>query len=136
MFKPTIMTYLILVAVLLLGCSSSTLTPVQSLTKASTSTSTPIPEENSELASYFQGFTGAFVFYDQNSNQTLRYNPDRCAERVLPASTFKILNALIGLETGVIPDESYVIKWDGTQYPNASWNQDHTLKTAMQNSIV
>jgi len=46
------------------------------------------------------------------------------------------MNSLIGLETGVIPDENYVIKWDGTQYPIPAWNQDHTLKTAIQNSVV
>ena len=46
------------------------------------------------------------------------------------------MNSLIGLETGVIPDENYVIKWDGTKYDIPSWNQDHTLKTAIQNSVV
>ena len=99
-------------------------------------TPTPASVEKPELASYFQVFTDAFEFYDLNSNQTLRYNPQQCAERFLPASTFKILNALIGLETGVIPDENYVIHWNGTQYPVASWNQDQTLKTALQNSVV
>jgi beta-lactamase class D len=89
-----------------------------------------------ELEKFFQGFTGAFVLYDLNANRYLRYNPQRCAERFLPASTFKIVNALIGLETGVIPDENYVIKWDGTHYDNPAWNQDHTLKTAIQNSVV
>ncbi len=88
------------------------------------------------LEKYFQGFDGAFVSYDLQNDQYTRYNPERCTERLLPASTFKILNALIGLETGVIPDENYVILWDGTQYPTQSWNQDHTLKTAFQNSVV
>jgi beta-lactamase class D len=46
------------------------------------------------------------------------------------------MNSLIALETGVIPDENYVIEWDGTQHEIASWNQDHTLKTAIQNSVV
>ncbi|MGE5462586.1 MAG: class D beta-lactamase [Syntrophothermus sp.] len=89
-----------------------------------------------DMADDFHGFDGAFVLYDLNSGRYTRYNPERCDERLLPASTFKILNALVGLETGVIPDESYVIPWDGTQYEIASWNQDHTLKTAFQNSVV
>jgi len=77
------------------------------------------------------------VLYDLNGNRYIRYNPERCAERFLPASTFKIINSLIGLESGVIPDENYVIKWDGTPYDDIpSWNQDHTLKTAIQNSVV
>ena len=74
--------------------------------------------------------------YDLKNNRYTRYAPEQGAERLLPASTFKILASLIGLETGVIPDENYVIKWDGTRYPIPSWNQDHTLKTAIQNSVV
>ena len=76
------------------------------------------------------------MLYELNANQTIRYNPEQCAERLLPVSTFKIMIVLIGLETGIIPDENYVIKWDGTQHDNPAWNQDHTLKTAMQYSVV
>jgi beta-lactamase class D len=98
---------------------------------------TTVKEEvRPELEKYFQGFNGAFVLYDLNNNRYIRYNPDRCAERLLPASTFKIMNALIALETGVVPDQDHVIAWDGTQYPFAAWNQDHTLKTAFQGSVV
>jgi beta-lactamase class D len=97
---------------------------------------TAIEEVKPELGKYFDGFNGAFVLYGLNGNRYVRYDPQRCAERLLPASTFKIINALIGLETGVIPDENYVIPWDGTQYENSTWNQDHTLKTAFQNSVV
>jgi beta-lactamase class D len=97
---------------------------------------TPVSEVKPELGKYFQGLTGAFVLYDLSGQRTIRYNPERCAARFLPASTFKIMNSLIGLETGVIPDEDYVIKWDGTQYDIPAWNQDHTLKTAIQNSVV
>lgn len=123
-----------LFVILLMGCSSSRVPPIPSPTP--TAIPTPASVEKPELASYFQDFTGAFVLHNQNDNQTTRYNVQRCAERLLPASTFKILNALIGLETNVIPDENYVIHWDGKQYPTTSWNQDQTLKTAMQNSVV
>jgi beta-lactamase class D len=116
----------------LAGCvgGSSTLLP------SPASTATITSEDKLELEKYFQDFTGAFVLYDLNNDHYSRYNPERCAERFLPASTFKILNSLIGLETGVIPDEDYVIKWDGTQYENSAWNRDHTLKTAIQHSVV
>jgi beta-lactamase class D len=91
---------------------------------------------NPDLESYFQGLDGAFVLYDLNNNRYTRYHPEQCAGRLLPASTFKIMNALIGLETGVIPDENYTMTWDGTQYPYPAWNQDHTLKTAFRDSVV
>jgi beta-lactamase class D len=69
-------------------------------------------------------------------NHYFRYHPDRCAERFIPASTFKIVNSLAGLESGTIPDQSYVIAWDGTSQPIAEWNQDHTLETAFRYSVV
>jgi beta-lactamase class D len=118
---------------LLAGCngrlSTSSPSPLASPTP-------PAWKDNLELESYFDGLPGAFVLYDLNDDHYSRYHPEKCAERLLPASTFKIMNALIGLETGVIPDEDYLIKWDGTQHQIASWNQDHSLKTAMQNSVV
>lgn len=97
---------------------------------------TAIEEVEPELGKYFEGFDGAFVLFDLNDNRYIRYHPQHCAERFLPASTFKIMTALIGLETGVIPDENYVIPWDGIKYDIPAWNQDHTLKTAFQNSVV
>ncbi|GAP12525.1 beta-lactamase class D [Longilinea arvoryzae] len=105
-------------------------------TTVQTETDLPVSEEKPELENFFEGMKGAFVLYDLNGQKTIRFNTQRCAEPFLPASTFKILNALIGLETGVISDENYKIAWDGTNYEIASWNQDQTLATAFQNSVV
>ena len=96
----------------------------------------PNSQEYPELGKFFREANGTFVLFDLNNNTYTRYNPVRSAERFLPASTFKIINSLIGLETGIIPDENYVIKWDGTRYDIPSWNQDHTLKSAISNSVV
>lgn len=93
-------------------------------------------EVRPEFGKYFDDYPGAFVLYDLNRDRYIRYNPERCAEGFLPASTFKILNSLIGLETGVIPDENFVIPWDGTNYNIPPWHQDHTLQSAIQNSVV
>jgi beta-lactamase class D len=132
---------LMLLSIFGVGCANTTTEseatppPTQSITVIATAN--PISAIDSiELEKYFRGLEAAFVLYDLNNDSYVRYNPERCAERFIPASTFKILNSLIGLETGVIPDETYVIQWDGTQYPVASWNQDHTLRTAIQNSVV
>lgn len=62
--------------------------------------------------------------------------PERATVGFLPASTFKLLNALIILETGVLPDLDTVVPWDGVEREFASWNQDHTLRTAIQESAV
>ena len=130
----------ILFTPLLIGCAETqpqSLSPPTSSQPMFVTTANPTIEViKPELEKYFQGFKGAFVLYDLNRNQYIRYNPERCAARFIPASTFKIMNSLIGLETGIIPDENYVIKWDGTSYNIPAWNQDHTLKTAIQNSVV
>ncbi|MDP4116440.1 MAG: penicillin-binding transpeptidase domain-containing protein, partial [Bacteroidota bacterium] len=36
----------------------------------------------------------------------------------------------------VIPDTSFIIKWDGPKNSYNVWNQDHSLKSAFQNSVV
>ena len=122
-----------LVTMLLMGCGANPTTSVTAL--PSPTPLTPVAD-NREFETFFGGFTGAFVLYDRNNDHYIYYNPQRCSEQFLPASTFKIMNSLIGLETGVISDENHVIQWDGTQYEIESWNRDHTLKTAMQNSVV
>ena len=88
------------------------------------------------VAKIFDGHTGAFVLFDMQKEKYFRYNQPRCAERFLPASTFKIPNSLIGLETGVITNENFVIKWDGVKRWNDEWNKDHTLATAIKFSVV
>jgi beta-lactamase class D len=121
---------------LLVSCTGPAPLPVDTPQPAPSPTIMPFLANPSDLEQNFQGFTGAFVLRALKSDQTLRFNPERCAKGFLPASTFKILNSLIGLETGVIPDENYLIKWNGTKYATPSWNRDHTLKTAFQNSVV
>ena len=54
----------------------------------------------------------------------------------MPASTFKILNTLIGLETEIIEGETYVIPWDSVNRQIQVWNREHNLTSAFQNSVV
>lgn len=82
------------------------------------------------------GVKGCFLLYDTKAAQYHAYNPKRCKVPFLPASTFKIPNSIIGLETGVIPDAEYVIKWDGVKRQIEAWNQDHTLRSAIAVSCV
>jgi beta-lactamase class D len=120
--------------ILLTACGNKqTPEPISTATE-----SVPKEEVRTDLAKYFQGYNldGAFVLYDLNADHFIRYNPKRCDEEFLPASTYKIVNALIALETGVATGADYAIKWDGTQYPIQEWNRDHTLRSAMQYSVV
>ena len=87
-------------------------------------------------ARHYGDFGGAFILYDRNADTYTRYHPQECDRRRSPASTFKILNSLIGLETGVIADEHFVIPWDSVPRWIPSWNRDHDLASAMANSVV
>jgi beta-lactamase class D len=118
---------------MLMGCGGD---PNAQLPTSLPVSTVPTVGDDLEFEKHFQGFTGAFVLYDQYSERYIRYQPERCSEQLLPASTFKIMNSLIGLETGVISDENHVIPWDGTKHDIPAWNQDHTLKTAIQDSVV
>jgi beta-lactamase class D len=82
------------------------------------------------------GVKGCFLLYDIKKDVYQIYNSTRCEQGFLPASTFKILHALIGLETGVITNESMVIPWDGVTRSVDEWNRDHTLASAIQYSVV
>ena len=79
---------------------------------------------------------GTVVLRSLNENRTFTYNEDRSLELFPPASTFKILNILIALEKGVVGSVGTEFIWDGTNFDNANWNQNHSLRSAFQASCV
>ena len=80
--------------------------------------------------------TGTMLVYDLKQNTTITIHPDRANDPLLPASTFKIFNSLVGLETGVLKDEHVVIPWDGVKREFESWNRDHDLQSAIAVSCL
>jgi beta-lactamase class D len=89
-----------------------------------------------DLGGFFPGFESALVVRDVARGTTVRHGGARAAARVSPCSTFKIPNSLIGLETGVIRDASFVLPWDGVRRPREEWNRDHDLRSAIKYSVV
>jgi len=131
---------LLVIVILFTGASIAMLRPgiVPSAVQA-----TPILAQ--DLSLFFKNTVGAFVLYDSNRNQYIRYNEARCGQRFSPKSTFKIPNSLIGLETGVIRDAEFVIPWNRQKYPPQDnwnqepfvhWAQDQTLRSAIKYSVV
>jgi beta-lactamase class D len=98
----------------------------------------PQKVSTSAIQAVFQkhGFDGCFVYYDLNQDEVVTYNYKRAGQPFLPASTFKILNSLIAIETGVAPDQNLMIKWDGTKRSIDAWNQDLTLASAFRVSCL
>lgn len=93
---------------------------------------------NSEWGKYFQQkeINGTFVLRKLNSDTLTVFNSVRAEKQYLPASTFKILNSLISLETNVIENENITIEWDGKKRFYDKWNQDQNMRTAMKYSCV
>jgi beta-lactamase class D len=79
---------------------------------------------------------GSFALYDLKKDTYIFYNKTQYTQQFSPASTFKICNSLIGLETGIIADQNFVIPWDSVVHWNPKWNKDHDLKSAFKNSTV
>ncbi len=80
---------------------------------------------------------GAFGLFDNGQGKFTVYNLSRFKDSAyLPASTFKIINSLIGLQTGRIVNEKMVIKWDGIVRPVTEWNKDLTMEEAFKTSAV
>ncbi len=95
--------------------------------------------EKEEYKAIFDNYKvgGTFAVLDNAYNQFSVYNFKRYRDSAYsPASTFKIINSLIGLETGKIEDNKMLIKWDGVKRSYEPWNQDHTYQSAFKNSVV
>ena len=96
-------------------------------------------EEDKSLGKYFaeNNVNGCFGLYNNATNEFTFYNKKRFTDSsYLPASTFKIVNSLIGLQTGVISSDSMIIKWDGVKRNVEEWNKDLSMYEAFRVSAV
>ena len=87
------------------------------------------------LSSNFGDYTGSFVLYDQSADKWNIYNMEHASTRVSPNSTYKIYDALLGLESGIITPEHSTFTWNGEPYPFNSWEADQDLTSAIHNSV-
>lgn len=88
-----------------------------------------------EVASLFGENAGCVVLRDLATGEERRGGA-LCDTPLSPCSTFKIPNALIGLDAGLIEDEKHLFAWDGVKRWRDTWNKDQDLAEAMRTSCV
>jgi len=92
------------------------------------------PEWSKEFSD--RAVAGSMLVYDEREDRYLVFDRARAQTRFTPASTFKVFNALVALETGAVKDEYEVIRWDGVKRSMDNWNRDQSLASAMKFSAV
>jgi beta-lactamase class D len=76
---------------------------------------------------------GCFAILDNGTGEFTIYNLERYRDSsYLPASTFKIVNSLVGLQTGKIINDSMIIPWDGIDRNRDECNKDMSMYTAFR----
>jgi len=70
--------------------------------------------QNSETPFQKCNVKGSSTIYDYNNHKWIFTDEADAHRGSQPASTFKIINLLIALETGVIKDENAIIRWPGS----------------------
>lgn len=94
--------------------------------------------ETIDLGQHFQDLQleGSILVYDLQTGQRFQHNPQRNQTAFPAASTFKIPNSLIALETGAIANDLALLTWDGVTRELPTWNRDLNLREAFKYSAV
>lgn len=113
--------YVVFLLMFFSACSSSNITNEESLKKYF--------DENK--------VEGTFALYNNGQGNFAIYNLSRYKDSAYtPASTFKIVNSLIGLQTGKITNAKMVINWDGIDRGMPEWNKNLSMEEAFKVSAV
>lgn len=94
-----------------------------------------------EAAMQAVGVTEACLVIRAPDGMIMQSDEAVCAEALTPASTFKLPNALIGADLGLLDSADAMMTYDAARYPKqahwpADWAQDHPLRKAMEISAV
>jgi beta-lactamase class D len=103
---------------------------------------TPVPavewKSDTRLEALFDAhqLDGTFVLLDEDGASVIAHNRPRATTRLVPASTFKIPNTLIGLASGAVNSVDEVLPYGGKPQPFPQWEQDMPLRRAIVVSNV
>lgn len=79
---------------------------------------------------------GSILVYDFKNDKYYSNDYEWAKKGFLPASTFKITNSIIALETGIVENDSTLFQWSGEKRSLSVWEQDLILKDAFHFSCV
>jgi len=85
---------------------------------------------------YFGDFGYCALILETNRyDDVWREVGQQCQAMLSPCSTFKLPNTLIGLQTSAVSGPDDLKKWDGRKHSRPASNRDHTLSSAISESI-
>jgi beta-lactamase class D OXA-209 len=79
---------------------------------------------------------GSILIYDVKNKIYFSNDFSWAKTGIIPASTFKIPNSIIALETGIVKNDTSIFKWNGENRRFKKWEEDLTFKSAFQISCV
>lgn len=124
--------YLLLLSTFLFSCSDKK--KDASIKKSSIKNQIQTPEFQSILDT--ADVKGAVLIYDLQKDIYYSNDFEWANTGKLPASTYKIPNSIIALETRVVENDSTLFKWDGQERALSVWEQDLIFRDAFHFSCV
>jgi beta-lactamase class D len=103
---------------------------------AAAQSTAPTADWPQPLGAYAGDAEACIAIHHPATDQYFIHNRAQCEERLAPCSTFKVPNALVGLESGVLTGPADVKPWDGQEHSRVVQNRDHDLASAMRHSVV
>ncbi|VVE23089.1 Beta-lactamase OXA-10 [Pandoraea pneumonica] len=94
--------------------------------------------ERPDWGKYFEaeGAKGTIIVLDERTGAYQAYDSIRANQRMSPASTYKIFNSLLALDSGALDNEREIIPWDGKPRHFARWNAAMNLRDAFRVSCL
>lgn len=124
------------IAITWMGCGGSESAPSAEVTQVEVTPPTLLPRADWAQQLTDSAVAGTFVLWEPDSGRLQASDTARARKGFLPASTFKVFNSLVALQTGAVANEHTVVPWDGVQRRSPDWNEDQDMAQAIARSTV
>jgi len=96
---------------------------------------TPLPPNpTGKVSTIFQDEEACFLLKEKSSSSPLvAIGKEHCLKKLAASDLVLFPLVLYGIEKGIIHDEKTLFKWDGTLYPEKTWNKDQFVTDWLRN---